>query len=106
MASTWRSLLPVAMTNTSVIASRSLTSMSTMSVASLSAAAWAAIWASWTECSVAVTSATVQIVLADVLHYSVGHQVPDGLPVADACPAVAGRDGHRRHVDERHGVHR
>ena len=55
MASTWRSLLPVAMTNTSVIASRSLTSISTMSVASLSAAAAAAVSASSRAVSVAVT---------------------------------------------------
>ena len=98
MASTWRSLSPVTMTKTSVMASRSLTSMRTMSVASLSAAACAAVWASCTASSVAVMLAPrsaerscaavswrlivsslrpVEAVLGDVLHDAVRDEVPD-----------------------------
>jgi hypothetical protein len=58
MASTWRSLLPVTITKTSVMASRSLTSMRTISVAILFAAALAATSPSSRACSVAVMSGT------------------------------------------------
>src|SRR6185437_1141163 len=122
IASTCRSLAPVAITNTSVMASRSLTSMSTMSVASLSLAACAASCASSIAASVAVMrrtrerarrqrsafvgysrrsslrGAAVQVVLVDVLDHPVGNEVPDGVAGLDAAAAVAGGDRHRRDV--------
>src|SRR4051812_46004695 len=121
MASTWRSLLPVATTKTSVIASRSLTSIRTMSVASLSAAACAATRAASRASSVAVMrlestgvgvivrpdrSSAVEAVLADVLHDTVGHEVPDRPAIGYAGAAVTRGDGHRRYVEQGHGVER
>src|SRR4051794_21680973 len=108
IASTCRSLLPVATTKTSVIASRSLTSIRTMSVASLSAAACAAMRASEIASSVAVivvsSLLTVEVVFVDVLDDAVRDEVPDRPPGSHPLATAAGRDGHRRHVEQRHRV--
>src|SRR3954462_12474153 len=44
----------------------------------------------------------VETALGDVLHDTVGHEVPDGLPVRDARATVGRRDRQRGHLDQAH----
>src|SRR5690349_10715524 len=99
MAPTCRSLVADAMTNTSVSASWSLTSMAMTSWAILSSAASAATRANCSARGVADTELLgvwlcVQAVLVDVLDDPVRDEVPDGLVALDAGPAVGRADRH------------
>src|SRR5699024_6056505 len=81
-----------------------------MVVASFSCAARAAMLARSMASGVAATVSGslpvvgVELVLVDVLHDAVRHEVPDGLAVADARAAVGRGDRHRGHLLEGHLV--
>src|SRR6187399_85317 len=103
---TWRSLLAEQSRNASVITSCSETSNASRFEASLSEAAWAAVVTSSMARSVAVMGCScgvlegIEVVLGDVLHDAVGHEVPDRLAGGAALAAVTGGDGQRRDLDQ------
>src|SRR6478735_1868345 len=118
---TWRSLLAEQSRNASVITSCSETSNASRLEASLSEAARAAVVTSSMARSVAVMRGPrrraseasglvgcscsvlggIEVVLGEVLHDAVGHEVPHRLAGCAAFSAVAGGDGQRRDLDQR-----
>src|SRR6188472_1476833 len=124
---TWRSLLAEQSRNASVITSCSETSNASRLEASLSEAALAAVVTSsmarsvalmqgprrsaseasgWVGCCSCGVLGGIEVVLGDVLHNAVWHEVPDRLAGDAAFAAVAGGDGQRRDLDQRESLGR